>query len=63
MSEFRVAVSREVDGRWIGEIVDIPGVLVYGSTRDEAVNLALSLAARVIAERLANGEPLPEVHI
>jgi len=37
MSELTVEIDREEDGRRIGEVPDLPGVLAYGSTRDEAV--------------------------
>ena len=52
MSEFVVEVEREDDGRWIGEVTDLPGVLVYGDTREEAVAKAKALAFRVLADRL-----------
>jgi predicted RNase H-like HicB family nuclease len=61
MSDFTVEVEREEDGRWIGEVVDLPGVLTYGSTRDEAVARAKALAFRVLADRLEHGEPVPEL--
>jgi predicted RNase H-like HicB family nuclease len=50
MSDFTVDVERETDGRWIGEVTELPGVLVYGSTRDEAVAKAKALAFRVLAD-------------
>lgn len=56
MSEFTVEVEREEDGRWIGEVIDLPGVLAYGVTRDEAVAKAKALAFRVLADRLEHGE-------
>jgi predicted RNase H-like HicB family nuclease len=37
----------EVDSRWIAEAVDLPGVLAYGSTREEAVAMARALANAV----------------
>jgi predicted RNase H-like HicB family nuclease len=46
----------EVDGRWLAEVPQLPGVLVYGSTRDEATSRAQVLALRVLAERLERGE-------
>ena len=55
----RVEVEREDDGRWIGEVPALPGVLVYGSTEQEARAKAEALALRVIADRLENGEPVP----
>lgn len=61
MSEFTVEIEREDDGRWIGEVTDLPGVLAYGSTRDEAVAKAKALAFRVLADRLEHGEDVPEI--
>jgi predicted RNase H-like HicB family nuclease len=52
----RVELDQEVDGRWIAEIADLPGVLAYGNTRDEALAHAQALALRVLAERLEQGE-------
>lgn len=62
MSEFTVEVEREDDGRWIGEVVDLPGALAYGNSRDEAVAKAKALAFRVLADRLEHGEAVPELH-
>jgi predicted RNase H-like HicB family nuclease len=61
MSEFTVEIDREDDGRWIGEVTDLPGVLAYGSTRDEAVAKAKALAFRVLADRIEHGEDVPEI--
>ena len=41
---------------------DLPGVLAYGSTRDEAVAKAKALAFRVLADRLEHGEEIPQIH-
>ena len=57
--KFNVEIDREDDGRWIAEVVDLPGALAYGQTREEAVARAEALALRVMAERLENGESLP----
>jgi predicted RNase H-like HicB family nuclease len=62
MSDFTVDVERETDGRWIGEVCEMPGVMVYGQTRDEAVAKAKALAFRVLAERLEHGEEILEIH-
>jgi predicted RNase H-like HicB family nuclease len=61
MSDFNVEVEREEDGRWIGEVVDLPGVLAYGASRDEAIAKAKALAFRVLADRLEHGESVPEL--
>jgi predicted RNase H-like HicB family nuclease len=50
----------EEDGRWLAEVPQLPGVLAYGSTRDEAMARAQVLALRVLAERLEHGESGPE---
>lgn len=49
----------EVDGRWIAEVPELPGVLAYGATREEAMAKAEALALRVMAERLDHGEARP----
>ena len=56
---FAVETEREDDGRWIAEVVELPGVLAYGATRDEAVSRAVALALRVLADRLDHGEAIP----
>ena len=61
MSEFTVDIDREADGRWLYEVVELPGVLAYGATRDDAIAKAKALAFRVIADRLEHGEDVPEV--
>ena len=53
---FRVDLEQEEDGRWIGEISDLPGVLAYGSTAEEARAKAQALALRVLADRIEHGE-------
>lgn len=49
----------EVDGRWIAEVTQLPGVMAYGATRDQAVARAETLALRVLADRLESGESQP----
>jgi predicted RNase H-like HicB family nuclease len=51
-----VELDRETDGRWIAEVVDLPGVIVYGGTREEALAAAQALALRVLADKLEHGE-------
>ena len=57
---FTVEYEQEEDGRWIAEIPEIPGVMVYGASREEALAKAQALALRVMAERLDHGEMLAE---
>lgn len=49
----RIEIEREDDGRWIAEIPDLPGVMVYGSSRSEAISKVKALALRVLADRLS----------
>ena len=58
---YKVDVERESDGRWIAEVPELPGVLTYGQTREEAVRRAQALALHVLAERLEHGEVLPQL--
>lgn len=57
----RVEMEREEDGRWICEIPDLPGVLAYGRTQEEALARVKALALRVLADRLEHGEDVPEL--
>lgn len=54
--DFTLDCEREDDGRWLAEIVQLPGALAYGATADEAMAKAEALALRVLAERLEHGE-------
>ena len=47
--DLTVEFEREEDGRWIAEIPDLPGVLAYGTTPDEAGANVLALAESVLA--------------
>jgi predicted RNase H-like HicB family nuclease len=55
-----IECEREDDGRWLAEVPQLPGVVAYGATRDEAMARAQTLALRVLAERLEHGESGPE---
>jgi predicted RNase H-like HicB family nuclease len=55
----KIEIDREEDGRWIGEVPELPGVLAYGATEAEARTRTTALALRVIADRIGNGEPVP----
>ena len=52
---FTIETEREEDGRWIAEVMEIPGAMVYGSTTEDAIAKAQALALRVLAERLEHG--------
>ena len=56
MTTFTIQHEQEEDGRWIAEVPELPGVLAYGATADEAMAKAEVLALRVLAERLEHNE-------
>ena len=49
------------DAAFIAEVPELPGVLAYGATQEEAVSRTQALALRVLADRLENGEPAPSL--
>jgi predicted RNase H-like HicB family nuclease len=57
----RIEVEQEDDGRWLAEVPDIPGVMAYGDTREEAIGRVQALSLRVLADRLDHGEPVPQM--
>lgn len=62
--QFIVEAEQEVDGRWIAEVTEIPGVMKYGQTREEAIAYAEALALRVVAEQIEKGQqPVEPIHI
>ena len=54
----KIEIEREDDARWIAEIPDLPGVMVYGASRNEAIAKVEALALRVLADRLDHGEEI-----
>ena len=53
---FTVEYEREDDGRWLAEVLELPGVLAYGNSSDEAIAKAQALALRAVADQLEHGE-------
>lgn len=56
MQSFLVELELEDDGRWIAEVVDLPGVMAYGTSRADALAKVEALALRVVADRMEHGE-------
>lgn len=54
-----IECEREEDGRWLAEVPELPGVLSYGTTAEEAMAKVQVLALRVLAERIEHGESRP----
>ncbi|KAI9134793.1 type II toxin-antitoxin system HicB family antitoxin [Acaryochloris sp. CCMEE 5410] len=57
----KIELEQEEDGRWIAEIPELSGVMLYGQTQEEARTKVQALALRVLAERIENGETQPEL--
>jgi len=58
---FRIETEREDDGPWIAEVVELPGAMAYGSTKDDALAKVKAIALRAMAERLEHGEAGPDL--
>ncbi|HTU19793.1 MAG TPA: type II toxin-antitoxin system HicB family antitoxin [Gemmataceae bacterium] len=56
-----IEVEQEEDGRWLAEVPELPGVLSYGQSRQDAIARVQVLSLRVLADRLDHGEPVPQV--
>ena len=64
MKQLTKETEREVDGRWIAEVPELPGAMAYGSTRDEAIMQVEVLALRVLAENIEeDGRPADAIEI
>lgn len=50
-----ILIDRETDGRWIAEVPSLPGVMVYGESRAQAIDKVQALALHVIADRIEAG--------
>jgi len=54
--KFTIENEQEEDGRWLAEVIELPGVLAYGRTPEEAMSKAQALGLRVLADRIEHGE-------
>ena len=59
--DLKIEIEQDGD-RWIADVVDLPGVMVYGATRGDAFCAAEALALEVLADRLKHGEDLLTGH-
>lgn len=50
LNQFTIETEQEDDGRWIAEVLEIPGVLVYGETQPQAIAQVQTLALRVVGD-------------
>lgn len=58
---FKIEIEQEEDGRWLADVPDLPGVMAYGQTRQEAIEKVQALSLRVLADRLEHGESIPDM--
>jgi predicted RNase H-like HicB family nuclease len=56
-----IELEQEEDGRWLAEVPELPEVLVYGQTRQHAIDKVQALSLRVLADRIEHGEPVPDM--
>jgi len=54
-----IEYHREEDGRWLADILALPGVSAYGRTKKSATASVQALAFRLLADRLEHGEAVP----
>ncbi len=59
--KFAIELEQEVDGRWIAEVPNLPGVMAYGPTQEDAISRVEALSSRVLADRLEHGEDVPDL--
>jgi len=57
--QFKIETEREEDGRWIAEVIGLPGVLAYCTTQEDAIAQVQALGLRVLADRIEHGEAHP----
>lgn len=60
VTQLKIELEQEEDGRWIGEVPSLPGVMAYGPTKAAALAAVQALALRAIADRLEHNEAFPE---
>ena len=54
-----IDLDREVDGRWIAEVPEL-NVVLYGDSRQDAIQRAQSAAREIVLDRIAHGELPPD---
>jgi predicted RNase H-like HicB family nuclease len=55
----RVEIDREENGRILASVPELPGVMAYGRTEDEAIRKVKSIALQVLADMIDSGEDVP----
>ncbi len=58
---FSIEYEQEDDGRWLAEVLELPGALAYGRTVQEAISKVQALALRILADKIEHGEVPPDM--
>lgn len=56
---YHLELEQEEDGRWIAEVMELPGVMAYGVTQDAAVKAVTAIALRALADQLETEDTAP----
>ena len=60
LSPFHIEIEPEDDGRWLAAVPELPGVMAYGATQEEAAKKVKVIALQILADMIENGEEVPE---
>lgn len=60
VTQLKIKLEQEEDGRWIGEVPALPGVMAYGQTKAAALAAVQAIALRMMADRLEHNEAVPD---
>ncbi|MEW6093765.1 MAG: type II toxin-antitoxin system HicB family antitoxin [Chloroflexota bacterium] len=61
--KFTIEYEQEEDGRWLAEVLELPGAMAYGKDMEEAIAHVQALALRVVADRLEHSESISPLTI
>jgi predicted RNase H-like HicB family nuclease len=59
INPLRIELELEQDGRWLASVPELPGVMAYGATEEEAIRKAKAVALQILADMIENGEEVP----
>lgn len=60
ISPFKIELDREEDGRWLASVPELPGVMAYGQTQEQATRKVKAVALQILADMIESGEEVPE---
>jgi predicted RNase H-like HicB family nuclease len=59
ITPLKIELESEEDGRWLASVPELPGVMAYGDTQEEAVRKAKAVALQILADMIEHGEQVP----